>query len=294
MNHQHKLLDALSKTSLFSDFQQAFSETTGLPLSLRPVESWQLALHGAKNESEFCALMAQQSHSCAHCLQVRQSLSESAMHAPETVECGAGLTESAVPVRVDDELIGFLHTGQVFQSKPTPAEFDRAAKLASKLGLDMDVVELKEAYFATNVLSPSQYAASVRLLSLFAEQLSLVGHQVLVYDQKAEAPVITRAKKFIDENSNEDISLPMVAKACHTSTFYFCKLFKRETGMNFTHYLSQVRIEKAKNLLLNRNLRVCEIGYAVGFQSLTHFNRIFKKFVGESPSDYRDRLPNDA
>jgi len=49
-------------------------------------------------------------------------------------------------------------------------------------------------------------------------------------------------------------------------------------------------VEKAKNLLLNRNLRVSEIAYEVGFQSLTHFNRVFKKITGQSPTEYRGQL----
>jgi AraC-like DNA-binding protein len=51
-----------------------------------------------------------------------------------------------------------------------------------------------------------------------------------------------------------------------------------------------VRIEKAKNLLLNPNLRISEIAYEVGFQSLTHFNRVFKRLMGDSPTDYRAQL----
>jgi len=51
-------------------------------------------------------------------------------------------------------------------------------------------------------------------------------------------------------------------------------------------------VEKAKNLLLNPNLRVSEIAYEVGFQSLTHFNRVFKKTVGESPTEFRASLPS--
>jgi AraC-like DNA-binding protein len=62
------------------------------------------------------------------------------------------------------------------------------------------------------------------------------------------------------------------------------------TGINFTDYLARVRIEKSKNLLLNPNLRVSEIAYEVGFQSLTHFNRVFKKLLGQSPTDYRAHL----
>src|SRR5205814_5816740 len=97
----------------------------------------------------------------------------------------------------------------------------------------------------------------------------------------------TKAKQYIQENQTEDLSLGQVAKAINTSTFYFCKMFKKVTGINFTDYLSRIRIEKAKNLLLNPNLRISEIAYAVGFQSLTHFNRVFRQHVGESPTNYR-------
>jgi AraC-like DNA-binding protein len=88
----------------------------------------------------------------------------------------------------------------------------------------------------------------------------------------------------------EHISLTRAAKAMNTSRFYFCKMFKRGTGLNFTEYMSRVRIEKTKNLLLNPNLRISEIGYAVGFQSLTHFNRVFSRVVGQSPTEYRSKL----
>ena len=65
---------------------------------------------------------------------------------------------------------------------------------------------------------------------------------------------------------------------------------EKATGLNFTDYVSRVRIEKAKNLLLNPHLRVSEIAYEVGFQSLTHFNRVFKKIIGQSPTNYRTQL----
>ena len=89
---------------------------------------------------------------------------------------------------------------------------------------------------------------------------------------------------------NEEITLDQVAKAVHMSTFYFCKTFKKVTGINFTDYVSRVRIEKSKNLLLNPNLRVSEIAFEVGFQSLTHFNRVFRRNLGQSPTDYRAQL----
>jgi AraC-like DNA-binding protein len=66
-------------------------------------------------------------------------------------------------------------------------------------------------------------------------------------------------------------------------------MFKKATGLTFTDYMGRVRVEKAKTLLLNPHLRVSEIAYTVGFQSLTHFNRVFRDLTGESPSHFRDK-----
>jgi AraC-like DNA-binding protein len=85
-----------------------------------------------------------------------------------------------------------------------------------------------------------------------------------------------------------------VARAMHVSTFYFCKIFRKATGLTFTEYLGRVRVERAKNLLLNPHLRVSEIAYTVGIQSLTHFNRISRKIAGETPTAFRDNGASHA
>jgi AraC-like DNA-binding protein len=77
----------------------------------------------------------------------------------------------------------------------------------------------------------------------------------------------------------------------NTSRFYFCKQFRKATGLNLIEFISRTRVEKAKALLINHNLRISEIAFEIGFQSLTHFNRAFKKIAGQSPSAYRGRLP---
>lgn len=235
-------------------------------------------------------MLAQKSRACAACLQTQQQLSETATNEPQTVTCQAGLCDTAVPVRMGDQLIGFLATGQVFQKKPTEAQFNRTAKLLADWGVQNDVNELREAYFDTRVLSSRQHESVVKLLAIFAEHLSMVSNQIVVREQHAEPPVVARAKQFITEHQTEELSLEQVANAVHTSKFYFCKMFKKATGINFTDYLSRVRTERAKNLLLNPNLRVSEIAYEVGFQSLTHFNRVFKRILGRSPTDYRGQL----
>ena len=287
MNDSKTLIETLTHSKIYQDYERAFSEATGLPVALRPVESWQLPHHGKRSENPFCALVAQKSRSCAACLQVQQKLSETATHEARSVTCQLGLCDTAVPVRTGDRLIGFLQTGQVFCRKPTEAQFNRMVKLVTEWGLEVDRSTLREAYFSTRVLNSRQHESVVKLLAIFAQHLSMVSNQVVVQQENAEPPVIARAKQFINEHQTEDLSLGQVAKAVNMSTFYFCKIFKKITGINFTDYLSRVRIEKAKNLLLNPNLRISEIAYEVGFQSLTHFNRVFKKIIDQSPTQYR-------
>jgi len=287
-----QLVEALTQSQIYQDYKRAFTKTTGLPLSLRPVESWQMPHGGKKSTTPFCALMAEQNRACAACLQTQEEITRAAGAGPRTVKCFAGLCDTGVPVSVGEEVLGFLQTGQVFLHQPTRAQFNRVAKQLVDWGWKVDLRRLEESYFQTRVIKPQQYESVLRLLTIFAQHLALVSNQLLVHRANAEPPAIQRARQYINEHQTEEISLGDVAKAVNTSTFYFCKLFKKATGLNFTEYLSRVRVEKAKNLLLNPNLRVSEIAFHVGFQSLTHFNRVFRKLAGESPTEYRSRLPS--
>jgi AraC-like DNA-binding protein/ligand-binding sensor protein len=289
-NESNSLVEALCNSKVYQDYERAFFEATGLPMALRAVESWQLPHHGQRSENPFCAMLATRSRACAACLQVQQRLAENARHQAESVTCAVGLCDTAVPVRMGDQLIGFLHTGQIFRRKPTNAQFEKIAGMVEGWGVQADREAMREAYFRTRVLAPKEHESIVTMLSIFAQHLSMISNQILVQQAHAEPPVITRAKDYIRQHQTKDLSLGQVARAVNTSTFYFCKMFKKVTGLNFTDYLSRVRIENAKNLLLNPNLRISEIAYEVGFQSLTHFNRVFKRIVGESPTEYRGQL----
>jgi AraC-like DNA-binding protein/ligand-binding sensor protein len=294
MNANGQLLETLTHSEMFQNYERAYTETTGMPVTLRPIETWQLPLHGKRRENPFCALMAEKSRTCAACLQTQEKLAQDALHAPCTTTCAYGLCETAVPVKLGGQTIGLLQTGQVMRQKPTRASFDRAVVKAGELGVDIDNAQAREAYFATPVASPKKLDSVTSLLSIFADHLSMKSNQIVVQTAHAEPPVIAKAKEYIREHHTEELSLGQVAAAVHTSIFYFCKLFRKATGTTFTEFVSRTRIEKAKNLLLNPNLRISEIAYEVGFQSLTHFNRVFKNLVGESPTEYRGHLPAAA
>lgn len=286
------MLDQLNRSQIYRDYERAFTSATELPLTLRPPESWQLVHHGRRNENPFCAHLAEANKGCAACLEAQEKIAKGDATKATSAICFAGLCDTAVPVRVGKNLVGFLQTGQVALQPPTAAKFSQIAQKIVDWGATVDLRRLEDAYFHSHVLTPKQYAGMVRLLEIFASHLGAMGNQLMIQEAAEESPFTKRAKAYVSEHQTEAISLEEISKSLHVSTFYFCKMFKKATGLTFTDYLCRVRVERAKGLLLDPNLRISEVAFEVGFGSLTHFNRVFRKIVGESPTDYREHMPH--
>lgn len=284
----------LQRSQIFREYVKAFETTTGLPLALRQRGTFQSPLHQSKQVNAFCTLMAGRSQTCAACLRLQQEIETTAVSEPQTLECFAGLTESAVPVRIGEQVLGHLQTGQVLLHAPTKAGLKRIMRQLEEWKLVIDPARVEATYFASRVVNRKQYESIVRLIAVFAQHLGTLSNQVLVKEALSEPPAITRARAFIAEHKTEEISLNDVARAVNMSGFYFCKVFKRATGLTFTDYLARTRIEGVKEMLLNPHVRISEAAYACGFQSLSQFNRVFRRIAGEAPTAYRDRLHGSA
>ena len=287
MNRPNDIIQRISRSGLFKDYERSFNDSTELPLALRPVEIWNLAMSGKAHSNPFCEMMAECNRTCAACLEIQKGIAKSDGTGPTTITCFAGLCDTAVPVHLGDRVIGFLQTGQVALSTPNNKQFEKITKQLIEWGVRVDPAKLEDAYFHSRVLAPRQYTAMIKLLEIFARHLSMIANQIVLQEDEAEPLMVRRARAYIVGHQADSIDLGDVARAMHVSTFYFCKMFKKATGLTFTQYLGRVRIERAKTQLLNPNRRVSEIAYDVGFQSLTHFNRVFRQVVGQSPTKFR-------
>ena len=263
---------ALLGSRIFRDYKRAFKDLTGMTITLRPVEAWPLPRDASSVSNPLCALLGQKACSCQHCRRIERRI---AMGLPirrpvagcEQCHCGA-----AIPLWLGRQLIGIV---QVVGKAPDQR---RVARPRSKR---------TAATPGSPRLTAKQQAAAIRLLNIFAKQLAIVSNQVVLQTQNIEPPLITRAKAYIEANCATDLSLGQTARALSLSIFYFCKLFKKATGVKFSEYLARARLERAKRLLLDPNVRVSEAAFEAGFQSLTHFNRVFKNLLGASPSEFR-------
>ena len=284
-----ELIDVLRRSKLFRDYERVFAQATGLPLALRPLEYWQLAHHGKRNENPFCALLAENPRTLAVCLEAHDEMIRHAGDLPTTVTCPFGLTETAVPLKLGQTAIGYLRVGQVFRRSPSQVDTDRAGRALEHAGASFTPA-LQRAWEKNTFIPAERYNAIVRLLTFFAEQLSALSNQLLVEEQNQEPAIVSKARHFIEEHKAEKVSLSAVAAAAGASVFHFCKVFHKSTGLTFTDYLARVRAETARGQLLNPNRRISEIAYDVGFQSLTQFNRTFRRIYGQSPSQFRTQI----
>jgi AraC-like DNA-binding protein len=284
-----QLIEMLQRSRLFRDYETVFTKVTGLPLTLRPLEFWQLAHHGKKHENPFCALLAENPATLSVCLQAHENMILNTAGLPYTVTCPFGLTETAVPVKLGQRTIGYLRIGQVLRHLPVKSDTTKVGRELERHGLRL-TGEIRKAWEKNPLIMPDKYNALIRLLTFFADQLSALTNQIVLENQNAEPPLVQRARDYIAQHKTEPLSLSAVAKAAGASVFHFCKVFHKATGLKFTDYVARVRLEEARTQLLNPNRRISQVAYDVGFQSLTQFNRMFKRVFGQSPSEFRQHL----
>src|SRR5947207_4081325 len=281
----------LSRSQIFKDYERAFSEAMGLPLNIRGRDALSPARNGKTDHDSFAAILARSNQARAACLRAQTHASQQLASTTRTVTWFAGLSESAVPVYVGDHILGFLETGEVMLKNPTKKHFASITRQLRAWGYKTDWKQLERAYFRSCVLSPDRYRAMLRLLSIFAQHLSVLSNQLVVRREEHEPTNMARARQFIEKHQAEPLSLGRVARVANISRHYFCKMFKKATGISFIDYLSRVRVEKSKTLLVNPNSRISEAAFASGFQSMTNFNRAFRRIVGRSPTQFRKLLP---
>ncbi|MBQ1547894.1 MAG: response regulator [Lachnospiraceae bacterium] len=131
-----------------------------------------------------------------------------------------------------------------------------------------------------------------RLRNWYLEKLRDAVHTVSEASEKRAITTVGRAKEYILLNYGKDISLDDVSREVDISPYYFSKVFKEETGENFIEYLTNIRIERAKELLRDPNaigLSMKEISGECGYPDPNYFSRIFKKTVGVTPTEFREK-----
>lgn len=291
-DHALKLGLELTKSAIFRDFEDAFYKLTHLPLHYIPVGSDEAVDGITEHDNPLCSHFKGDSAVCGTCARMHERLREQGQSESYTAQCFAGLTESVVPVRLGDQVIGFLQTGHVLMQEPTGEEMNAIVETLKEHGVSLSCADITDMYLENHVMNPDQYNAVLRMLEIFAGHLSTIVYQLALdkTDQEKEPERVAMARAYITQHLDENLTLPRVAEAVNTSSFYFSRMFKQVTGHTFTEYLAMARIERAKKLMRDNNKNITQIAYESGFQSLSQFNRVFRKIQNEAPGTFRKRI----
>jgi len=292
----HPTFEQIARFPIIRHYEDAFRKATGVPLAVVPPDEPAQRRVLGSIENPFCAIFASTAVGCAACLgtQSRAQRGVTSLTGPKQVNCLAGLTDVAVPVVVRGRHLATLMGGQVLRREPTQRDFAMVLKL---IGAGQDQAweaRLRRAYFETPVVNAERFEAMIQLLSMFAQYLAdyIDGHAIAFSSDDPRA--VTSAKRFVQEHVDGPITLAGVVGHVGVSRFYFCKLFKRATGMTLTEYVTRVRLERAKTLLGDPALRISEVVFASGFGSIPRFNSVFKRHLGMAPTAYRETLRSRA
>jgi len=150
---------------------------------------------------------------------------------------------------------------------------------------NMSQSQVESYYFDMNDLNK---ASSFHELSILTSNfVDNVSREISSSSYSGSSQIIRLAIRNVNENYKNKISLNTVAGHLHTNPSYLSTLFKNETGITFTDYLNQIRVNRSCDLLANANLNLVDISQEVGYDDQSYYSKVFKKIKGVTPKNYR-------
>jgi AraC-like DNA-binding protein/ligand-binding sensor protein len=270
------------------EFQRDFELLSGMKLAF--VNELGLGDDLRRDRLPLCAAMNASEAGRAMCARSRHALLANTGDHSSCMVCDAGLSEAAVPLNISGIKAGYFMFGGTAPLPPNQPTIQKARHLLKKNGIHIDDRDLETWLSQTPVMPAETLDAYKRIVHLAAKQIALKVTDQLVDPEVAMPPSVVKACGYIRSRALvDDINLAEVARHCCVSEGHLSRIFHHATGLTFREYLTQVRIERAKSLLLNSGKSVTEIAYESGFQSLSQFHRVFRKIHGVSPGEMRSK-----
>ena len=131
------------------------------------------------------------------------------------------------------------------------------------------------------------------LASLVQKHIMFILDEISKSVKQLENPTITAVKQYVDQQFNQKVTLESASDAVYLNSAYLAALFKKETGITFLDYLTGVRIEKSKTLLCDMKYNLSQVAQAVGYSDAKYFGKLFQKYTGIKPQEYRKLFINN-
>lgn len=255
---------------------------------LHKISGFRVSLHGddyreiaayPETSHPFCALIHSDQTEHERCLscdryECERALKEQSAH---IYRCRHGLWEAVCPLYNFGVLTGFLMIGQVVSD-----EGDKEGLYKSALRISGDRRKAREAADAIPIISESMVASYVNIMMVCAQYITLSN----AFPSK-RVTVAELTKKYIHDHCDGKIRIKDICASIGCSKSTLTSTFKKECGMTVNEYITSVRLDIAKKMLLEKEKSISEIAVMSGFSDQAYFSKVFSARYGISPSQYR-------
>lgn len=266
---------------------EEFFKATGVKVRMRfpPLDPTDFG----QRDHPVCRLMNAGSRVCEICMATHSMLREQAIRSCREAHasCGAGFTNFVKLVSLSGGEFVVIE-GMVRCEPCSTEQLEHVAGRLRAKGLDAEALERGLA-----MVRQSPVVGSARLSSILGMLECVTNQVVRETDQLARAETlievraVSAAKGWIREHYRERLSVAQIARRAHVSEGHLMKLFKRQTGQTVVQFINRLRVEEAKRLLAVKQLQIAQVAFESGFESVPYFNRIFRRFAGMSPGEFR-------
>ncbi len=268
-----------------------FHRVTGLAARLLPATLPDRAVRFGAEDNPFCREALNETACERNCHQTQLTLLGRLERklTPQQACCPAGMVHLAVPVVIQGRHVGTILGGRVRMQGAGDPGFQAASLLKRSRKSPPRLRQMQTALDSAPVFTPERIRAAARLLDVLARLFAEVLSPLPPVPLEKRSPRWRQAEEFVQSHLHEHLTTREAAHALNLSEACFCRMFHRLTGRTFHAYVAEARIEAAKAALQTSEQTVTEVALAVGFQSVSDFNRVFKARASLTPTEFRRR-----
>ncbi len=311
----------------WQSIQDQLSQVTGVAILLVDYKGIPVTEHSGC--SDFCRMLRNDTRLSKNCHKCdsRGGFESARINDIFIYRCYCDIVDAAIPIVIGDIYVGAVMAGQMLIVEDEPKEYmEKIYTITENLPLDSDLMDSyynklpKFTYQQVNsivkmIWSISNYIVeeAIKKYNLYEENL-ILKRKDEEYEKRINSkydttphpnssnssnnsktnPIINSAITYIDNNIDKNLTLNDLSELCYVSASYFSKVFYKEIGENFTNYIANLRVSRAKMLLKETNKTIQEITYELGFNDTSYFIRQFRKHEGTTPGNFRRLCKRDT
>lgn len=215
--------------------------------------------------------------------------------------CYLGITEIIKPVFLNETPLCIIYLGNLCLEGYKDEMLRKIKRNSRYTGVKTEL--LLNSVSSLDYVDRNRINEYMEILDILEYHIRISAAEEIKYKNRSSlAPAYYSCKSWIIKSiqnhilnySNRELKLSHLAGMYFINPQYLCRLFKKETGVNFSEYVNNIRIRNAKKMLELTDDTIANISFQAGFNNVTYFNRLFKKIEGLSPSEYRALKQNDG